>query len=63
MRKKGDMETHKASPNMKKFFNRLADLKKRIKERSEETGDEFLEEIYEEFQSIYKPEHIDFEED
>ena len=60
IKSKVGIETHKASPNMKKFFNKLAGLKKKIKDRSEETGDEFLKEIFEEFQNIYKPETIDF---
>jgi hypothetical protein len=55
-------ETHHASPNMKKFFNRLADLKRKIKEEYEETEDGFLGEVYEEFNKIYKPNYIDFEE-
>jgi hypothetical protein len=56
------METHKASPNMKKFFNNLACLKKMIKDEYDRTNDKFLGKLYEEFQRVYKPEKVEFEE-
>lgn len=51
-----ETEKHTASENMKKFFDKLTELKKFIKEKAEETKDETVVEIHNRFDEIFKVE-------
>lgn len=48
------IEKHIASEKMKVFFDKLVELKKFIKEKSEETKDTTVVEIYNRFDQLFK---------
>jgi len=50
------MEEKKASPELAKFFERLLDIKKFVKDKYEETKDELLNEIHKKLDGIIKSE-------
>ncbi len=47
-------EVHKASDRMITFFGNLLLLKEKIEKRAKETNDDFLREVYEELDRIFK---------
>lgn len=48
------LEEHKASENMKKFFDNLLEIKKFVKNKYEETHDEVLKEVYIKLDKVIK---------
>ena len=50
------LQEHEASPEMKKFFQRLLALKEDVKKNAEESQDPYLMEIYQELNGIIKEE-------
>lgn len=49
-----DLEEHKASEEMKKFFENLLEIKAFVKTKHEETNDPTLKEIYERLDKVIK---------
>lgn len=48
------LEEFQAPPNLAKFFDNLVELKKFIKEKSEESDNESIKEIYSKLDKIFK---------
>ena len=48
------IEEYKTSPNMKKFFDNLLDIKEFVKEKYEDSNDEVLKEVYAKLDSAIK---------
>lgn len=49
-----EKETHTDSENMKKFFDKLTDLKAFVKEKAEETNNQTIKEIYNRLDYAFK---------
>lgn len=51
-------EEHKITPNMKKFFDNLLEIKAFVKRKHEESKDQVLKEIYKKLDLVIKQKEL-----